>query len=790
MTTLATLVVKLVGDTGSFRSSIDDTSQMIRNAGKSISDVGGDLTAKVTLPIVGIGTAATVMANQFNEGMANVTSLVPSAAGEIAGLSDDVQQLAVDMGQGTGDMTQGLYQVVSAFGYSGEAMAQLQINAMAAKAGLASTEEAIALTSAVTKGYGDTSATAMQQVADLALTTVQMGQTTFPELAASIGRVTPLAAQLGVSQNELFGVMATGAGVTGNAAEVSTQFRGILQSLMAPTESMKAAFEELNVATGQELIDIYGLEDGLFNVMSIVEESGEPLQKYIGSIEGQTLAMALVGPQADAWSQKTQAMRESAGAAQRAFELQTQGVNAAGFEMQQAAIQTQVMTQQIGQALQPAVLSILPYVQQFLVFIQGLIQRFNELDPGTQKIILGAIGLAAAIGPVLMVIGPMVSGLGVLVGVLGAVVSPVGLVIAGIVALGVAVVRHFGGIEPTLVVFRGAFERAREVVSQVVSAIGNVVNAVFGQIQIFLATHGEEIKSFLASAWQQIGTIIDLALQVIQATIVPIINGIASWIRQHGQEIQSVLGGAWTMISNVIQGALTLIQGILRAALAVLHGDWSGAWDIIKSTISSVWTNIQGIVQGALQILQTVFGPAIDAIRTAISTKWEEITTWFASLPDQMVQLGRDLIQGAINGIAEKAADIKQFIEDLFGDVIAIAKRILGIKSPSTVFADMGGNLVAGFAGGIATATPAAVTAVNAMMAEVARVRPAPLALATVAAGQAGATGGQQGGLFGGQPRGDAWNVTLNIYGNGDPQAVGRAARDGVLQAARAMGLR
>lgn len=815
--TLATLIVKLIGDVSGFRSSMDEAGSVVRNAGRNMSAVGGDLTRSVTLPIVGMGTAATVMANQFNEGMANVTSLVPTAAGEIAGLSDDVQQLAVDVGQGTGDMTDGLYQVISAFGYSSEAMEQLGTNAVAARAGLASTEEAIALTSAVTKGYGDTSAAAMQQAADLALTTVQMGQTTFPELAASIGRVVPLAAQLGVSQEELFAAMATGAGVTGNAAEVSTQYRGILQSLMAPTESMKNLLTEMGYESGAAAIADQGLVGILGDVVDMANETNTPLQAFIGSIEGQTLAMALTGPQYDQYGAKLQAMQDSAGAAQKAFELQTQGINAAGFEMQQAAIQTQVMTQNIGQALQPAVLSILPYVQQFLGFIQGLIDRFNQLDPNTQKIILGAIGLAAAIGPVLMVIGPMVSGFGVLIGVLGAIASPIGLVIAGVVALGAAVVKHFGGIGPTIEAVRGvvqraldgirslfsgentgvsvwtaAFQRARDVIGGIVDGIGNVLRAVFGQIATFMQAHGEEIKGFLQSAWQQIGTIIDLALQVIQATIVPILNGIASWVNTHGAQIQAVFGGAWQIISNLIQGALTLIQGILRAALSVLKGDWSGAWEIVRSTLSGVWENIQGIVQGALTILQTIFGPAIDAIKTTISTTWNEITSWFASLPDQMLQLGRDLVQGAINGIAEKAADIKQFIQDLFGDVIAIAKRILGIASPSTVFAEMGANIGAGLVAGIRLATPAAVAATQDMLGSVGRVRMAPLDLLTAPGAAGGAGYRRNRGLDQPGPAGApiTWNVTINVQGGSDGQAIGRAINQEMLRAARSRGYR
>jgi hypothetical protein len=37
-------------------------------------------------------------------------------------------------------------------------------------------------------------------------------------------------------------------------------------------------------------------------IVGAAESSGAPLQSYIGSIEGQTLALALAGPQADTFA--------------------------------------------------------------------------------------------------------------------------------------------------------------------------------------------------------------------------------------------------------------------------------------------------------------------------------------------------------------------------------------------------------------------------------------------------------------------------------------------------------
>lgn len=668
MATLASLIVKLGLDAGGFSSDIQSAGQSVSNFGRDIGSVGAGMTARVTAPIVGAGAAAVIMGNQFNAGLANVISLVPSAAGEIEGMRGDIQNLAVDMGKSTGDMTSGLYQVVSAFGYGADSLEILRTNAMAGAAGLASTTEAINLTSAVTKAYGDTSASAVGQVADLAMQTVAMGQTTFPELAASIGRVTPLAASMGVSMNELFGVMATGSGVTGSAAEVSTQFRGILQSLMAPTESMTAAFAELGVTTGAELINIYGLEDGLHNIMRIAEASGQPLQAYIGSIEGQTLAMALAGPQAETWAEKTEAMRNSAGAATLAFEAQTMGVNAAGFSMQQAAIQVQTMAQQVGQALMPAVLTILPYVQQFIDFVAGLVQRFTELDPKTQAIILGVIGFVAALGPLLMIIGPIVTGIGGVITVVGALLSPIGLVVVAVAALAAAFATDFGGIRTTVV---GIWEQN--------------LQPIFESIRAWLAEHIPPAIATLADFWTNtLKPAISAVWQFIQTNVFPVFETLLTWLATNIPLALQTLSDFWT---NTLQPAISAVWEFIDTnlvplfeALVNLH---IAAISLAVETLALIWTEVlYPALEAVFQFMQDhvvrIFvdlkakldGPVGTALRT------------LANLLSGAVAGALGIFEGALNAAASAIGSIVGKIQTVIGWINTLRERLAGIDLP------------------------------------------------------------------------------------------------------------
>ena len=196
-----------------------ETAQLFRNLRRTRGDLhktgqagvaSGAALGALTAALGGIAVAAGRASMALNRGMANVATLIPANTARVSALKEQVQALSVAHGKQSQDLVGGLYQTISAFGdRAGQTMEILRINSEAATAGVATTEQALALTSAVTKAYGDTSAEAVRHAADLALTTVRLGQTDFPQLAAAIGKTTPLAAKLGVTQEELAASFAT-----------------------------------------------------------------------------------------------------------------------------------------------------------------------------------------------------------------------------------------------------------------------------------------------------------------------------------------------------------------------------------------------------------------------------------------------------------------------------------------------------------------------------------------------------------------------------------------------------
>ena len=389
------------------KREVQSFGDSLGNAARNMGVAGAAMTAGLTAPIIGLVAAANAAGTALNRELGNVQSLGITQE-RVLELKTVVQELGIETGTSTASLANGLYEVISAFGDTADTEKILEINAKAAAAGLATINDALALTSSVTKSYGDVSAEAVQHTADLAFVAVNLGQTTFPELASNIGQVVPLSVALGVSQEELFAIMATGTGVTGNTSEVATQYRGILQSLMAPTDTMTQLIQANGAANGAALRRTLGLAGAINLVVKASEETNTPLQKYIGSIEGQTLALSLAGPQAEAYIRNLAAMVDATGANEAAFAAQTQGVNAAGFAAQQAGVKWEVFLQKLNDGMAPAKTAVIDALTPMMDKALEWADAFAKADEDTQMFILSLVGIAAAAGPVLLALSAVV----------------------------------------------------------------------------------------------------------------------------------------------------------------------------------------------------------------------------------------------------------------------------------------------------------------------------------------------------------------------------------------------
>lgn|GEM_PF-2831440 len=127
-----------------------------------------------------------------------------------------------------------------------------------------------------------------------------------------------------------------------------------------------------------------------------------------------------------------------------------------------------------------------------------------------------------------------------------------------------------------------------------------------------------------------------------------------------------------------------------------------------------------GIVVAGLGILLAValaIPVAFFALGYAIGTAIGGVIDWFSRLGaradawrDEMVSkfvdIGAQLINGLVSGISSAAATVVDAVSSTVRAAIDTAKNLLGIHSPSTVFAEIGDNTAQGYAQGVEGGTP------------------------------------------------------------------------------------
>ena len=322
----------------------------------------------------------------FGDALGKIQSLIPDNIARVQQYSDAIKQLSLQSGRSMGELAAAAYQVVSTYGDTSEAFAQLSTATKIGIAGNATAEEGIRLLAAVTKAYGDTSAEAQKKVADLGFQAVNLGIIEIPEMTASIGQATPVAAALGVNLEELFAVIASASGVTGSGAEVMTQMSSAMTALLKKTPDMEKAFKKLGARTAADLIASKGLVGGFKALADTTDGTQEGLEKLFGRVEGLKLILQLTGKGAGDFQDKLQSMKSAAGATDTAVRNMTTGFAGAAFAQKQAKARSEQLRVEIGDKFTKAWGDARDQMIDFgVAYFERVSPMFDDWDAGMDR---------------------------------------------------------------------------------------------------------------------------------------------------------------------------------------------------------------------------------------------------------------------------------------------------------------------------------------------------------------------------------------------------------------------
>ena len=606
------LMVKIAGKTdSSLKNACMTADKNLAALGKTAKSAGKVVAGAAVAAATAVGTlgvAAVKAAAEYETQLANVSTLLSGTEAEIAARTAEIGNEILDVSNRTGvateNLTDGMYQVISAFGDSADAAKILETAAKSAAAGNATTTDSVNLLSAVTKGYGDTSAEAVQKAADLSFATVRLGQTSFPELAASMGKVIPLASTLGVEQEQLFGAMATLTGVTGSTAEVVTQLKATMQGFLSPSKNMTAALKNLGYKSGQALLESEGLQGALEALKGAVNNDELAFAGLFSSVEAQTAVLAMAGNQSANLTSKTAEMYEATGAANAAFEKQTDTL---AYDIQMIKKLGANFLTQLGT-------NILPYVRELAEAALPVVQEA-----------LGNIG-AYITGTIIPAAKTAAEWAGEHKDLLLAIAAGVGAAIAAYKVYKTTMTAY-NAVMAIYKVVTAASATGTFTLAGAVSALHLKALAICGVIGLVVAA-----GILLYKNWDTVKAKADelgARISAIWANIDGAVTAAISAISERFPLLGAVLSGVWTSIQDCWANIQAIFSNIISFIDNVFSGNWSAAWQ----NIVAIFGNVFGLI---VNLAKTPINAVISAINWVLS----KINSISVTIPDWVPGVG------------------------------------------------------------------------------------------------------------------------------------------------------
>lgn len=669
--------------------------------GSSLKTVGSNMSKYVTLPLAGVGTVSVATAATFEKSMSQVAATMGMTAEEINNGSESykkLEQAALDMGATTqfsaSEASEALNYLALA-GYDVEKSVETlpTVLNLAAAGGLELGYASDVMTDAMSALGLETSQAA--NFVDQLAKTSQKSNTSVGQLGEAILTVGGTAKVLAggtTEMNTALGILADN-GIKG--AEGGTALRNVILSLSAPTDKAAKTMKELGLevfdAQGnmRPLNEIFKDLDGTLSTMTQGEQT-KVLSELFNKVDLKSVN-ALLANSGERFDELSGYIADSDGAASAMAE--TMNNNLSGqLTLLKSGLEGAAIS--IGNAL-------LPMIKLLVSGINGLVNWFNNLNPGIQTAITMFGLVVASIGPVLLIvehlciaIGGLITffsaggaGAGILSAAIGALSGPIGIAIAAITALiavGVLLYNNWDTIKTKC--------------SEVWNSIVETVTTVWNTIKTSTSEVWNNIKNTLSSVWDSIKSVTQPAVNFIKDIVSSAWSFISTTTSTIWNSIKGIIQSVWELIKSIVNLGVEVIKLAITVAWNAIKTVTTTAWNGIKTVIQTVWNAIKPVVTSGANAVKTVVTTVFNAVKSIVTTIWNSIKTVIQTAWNgikSVVSTGANLVRSTISSVFSTLTNImtapfkaaQSVISGILGGITSAINSVTnGIKKVTSMF--------------------------------------------------------------------------------------------------------
>lgn len=252
-------------------------------------------------------------------------------------------------------------------------------------------------------------------------------------------------------------------------------------------------------------------------------------------------------------------------------------------------------------------------------------------------------------------------------------------------------------------------ENAPDIIEGAIALIEALVKGLLDNIGLISDAAIEVIPTFVAGVLDMLPEILDAAAKIIVALGEGIIAALPELVSRVPEIITAIVE---TIVENLpkiieigLQITLGLAEGLIKAIpdlLLAIPKVVMALIDGFKELLgihspSTVFAEIgANIILGLLNGITENFGSVVEFL----SNGAKDIVGFFVDLPSEFLGIGGNIVQGIWDGISGAWGSFIGWLNGKVGGIVDGVKAMLGIHSPSTVFAGIGENMALGLAEG------------------------------------------------------------------------------------------
>jgi TP901 family phage tail tape measure protein len=318
--------------------------------------------------VLAVGAIATKMALDYDNAFTKIAAVSNASASDIEKWKKQVLELAGETAQAPKELADALFFLASAGLKSAQIMPVLEASAKASAAGLGETADIAKLTANVLNAYAGSGLKAADAT-DILVAAVREGSADSDEFGTAIGRILPIASAAGVGFDSVAASLAALSNVGLDVNEGVTAMRGVLQALVAPSNSAALAMSDIGLSA-QQLLDSFQ-QDGLIATIRLLDEAikknttggaeyNSMFRTIVPNVRALTGVLGLTEQQAERVDGLFQRVADSTGSLNEAFNTTAES---AGFKLRQALAELQVVMIQLGDIIIPVLVSVVGFIQ-------------------------------------------------------------------------------------------------------------------------------------------------------------------------------------------------------------------------------------------------------------------------------------------------------------------------------------------------------------------------------------------------------------------------------------------